>query len=276
MLIRGRHHSDDEQWAPVSDLMAVVMLIFMLIAMILFINFDRERKESAEQIKEIRADIRNTVLDEEKKKNAERCAETRAILDSGFRAPFRDNFREWGAVLEEDLTIRFTNQRVLFERGSADITQKKWFATAIRDFFPRYMSVITQIRKKFGASEVLAIRIEGHTSSKWEDPNKDPYIANLDLSQRRARNIVEYVLDEKNVPEAAQYQNIVHELVTANGLSSSQCICKVNGEEDKSFSRRVEFKLLTKSCQRAGAYDKVSRPETSCRPCIPKNDADES
>ena len=245
MLIRGRHHSDDEQWAPVSDLMAVVMLIFMLIAMILFINFDLEKRS-----------------------NAERCEETRAMLDAEFSA----DFRKWGAVLEDDLTIRFTNQRVLFAPESADINEKPWFAAAIAEFFPRYMGVIAQIqeRAKSGEREVLAIRIEGHTSSEY--PGKpDPYIANLELSQDRARNIVEYVLDEKNVPEAAQYQNIVHELVTANGLSSSKLVCAADGKEDKNASRRVEFKLLTDSCQKAG--DKIRE---SVRRCSLENAAAQS
>ena len=236
MLIRRRHYSDDEQWAPVSDLMAVMMLIFMLIAMILFVNFNLEKRNNAEQ-----------------------CEETRTMLN----AEFRDDFRKWGAVLEEDLTIRFTNQRVLFAPESADITENPWFAAAIQDFFPRYMDVIADIQNKFGTRgkpEVLAIRIEGHTSSEY--PGKpDPYIANLELSQDRARNIVQYALA---LPESEQYKDKVHELVTANGLSSSKLICTANGEEDKNASRRVEFKLLTNSCQKAGSYDKFQGSNNHC------------
>lgn len=239
MLIRGRRHSDDEQWAPVSDLMAVVMLVFMLIAMILFINFDLEKRSNAEQ-----------------------CEATRAMLDFAFRAPFRDNFREWGAVLEEDLTFRFTNQRVLFEPESADIHKMPWFTNALREFFPRYMNVVAQIRERFGDREVLAIRIEGHTSSEYEGRD-DPYIANLELSQSRARNIVQFALV---MPAAKQYESTVHELVTANGLSSSKLICATDGKEDKEDSRRVEFKLLTNSCQKAGVYDRVRRYVNRCKP----------
>ena len=232
MLIRGRSLPDDEQWAPVSDLMAVMMLVFMLIAIILFINFDLERRS-----------------------NSERCDETRKLLDSEFRG----DFQKWGAVLEKDLTFRFTNQRVLFEGGSADITME-WFAEAIGDFFPRYMEVIGRIQEKFGENEVLAIRIEGHTSSEYPGSN-NPYISNLELSQSRARNIVQYALA---LPEARRYTGIVHELVTANGLSSSKIICAEGGTEDKDASRRVEFKLLTDSCQKAGVYDKIHAPVNFC------------
>ena len=237
MLIRARRHSDDEQWAPVSDLMAVAMLVFMLIAIILFINYDPGS-------------------------NAERCEETRAMLD----AEFRDDFQKWGAVLEKDLTFRFTNQRVLFAPGFADMSAE--FAKDLQSFFPRYMNVIGQIRERFGSDEALAIRIEGHTSSEYPG-SENPYIANLKLSQDRARNIVQYALA---LPESEQYQNTFHELVTANGLSSSKLVCAANGAEDKNASRRVEFKLLTISCRQAGRYDdRIRSSLDKCRQPILTN-----
>ena len=226
MLIR-RHTSDEEQWAPVSDLMAVTMLIFMLIAMILFVDFDLDKIN-----------------------NIDNCEITKSMLNSEFK----DDFEKWGAVLEDDLTIRFTNQRVLFAVNSAKIKKGGWFANMLEDFFPRYMKVIADILDKFGEKEILAIRIEGHTSSEYKDAgNESPYIKNMELSQDRARNILGYVLD---LPQANEYQNNAYNLITANGLSSSKLIYNENGREDKDASRRVEFKLLTNSCQKAGLYDR--------------------
>ena len=226
MLIR-RHTSDEEQWAPVSDLMAVTMLIFMLIAMILFVDFDLDKIN-----------------------NIDNCEITKSMLNSEFK----DDFEKWGAVLEDDLTIRFTNQRVLFAVSSAKIEKGGWFANMLEDFFPRYMKVIADILDKFGEKEILSIRIEGHTSSEYKDAgNESPYIKNMELSQDRARNILGYVLD---LPQASEYQNNAYNLITANGLSSSKLIYNENGREDKDASRRVEFKLLTNSCQKAGLYDK--------------------
>ncbi len=232
MLIHRNSNLDDEQWAPVSDLMAVVMLIFMLITMILFVNFDLEKQS-----------------------NKERCDETKSLLD----AEFHNDFLTWGAMLEKDLTIRFTNQSVNFEAGLSNITEEGG-AAIIKNFFPRYMDIIEQIRKKFGDEEVLAIRIEGHTSSEYENSN-NPYIANLELSQDRARNIVDYAL---SLTSSIYYKKTVYELVTANGLSSSKLICHFNGDENKNDSRRVEFKLLTNSCQKAGVYDKSEAPINYC------------
>ena len=226
MLTHRHSNADDEQWAPVSDLMAVIMLVFMLISMILFVSFDLEKRS-----------------------NADKCQETRSMLDTEFQ----NDFERWGAILEEDLTIRFTNQRVLFEVNSAKIKSGEWFSAMLGDFFPRYMSIINEIRDKFGKKEILAIRIEGHTSSEYSDLDVDTaYIKNMELSQDRARNILGYVLA---LPESINYKHIARPLLTANGLSSSKLVLDDVGDEDKESSRRVEFKLLTNTCQKAGVYD---------------------
>lgn len=238
MLIGRRFDSDDEQWAPVSDLMAVVMLIFMLIAIILFVNFDLEKRS-----------------------NEKKCMESQNMLESEFK----DDFAEWGAKLEKDLTIRFSNQRILFGAGSSDIEHDTknggWFAEMLRNFFPRYMHTIKEIRSKFGENEVLSIRIEGHTSSEHNSPGTEgAFIKNMELSQDRARKILQYVLDPLKVSEVYKYKSMARQLITANGLSSSHLICNSEGKEDKNASRRVEFKLLTNACQKAGRYDEKIDP----------------
>ena len=237
MLIRRHTNPDEEQWAPVSDLMAVIMLVFMLITMLLFVSFDLEKRS-----------------------NIEKCEETKSMLESEFH----DDFRDWGAVLEKDLTIRFTNQKVWFESDSAEIQPP--FSRMLRQFFPRYMGIVKNIRKKFMENEVLAIRIEGHTSSEYDSPGyEDPFIKNMELSQNRAREILKYVLNLSNTNEGSlNYGNLTRRLTTANGLSSSRLICTADCEENVKASRRVEFKLLTNACQKAGVYDEPDQSELRC------------
>ncbi len=249
MLIRRYSNPDDEQWAPVSDMMAGIMLVFMLIAMILLIHFNLGRNAEA--------DSPIDYAGKEKKRNEKLCDGTKERL----RLAFDRDFEGWGAALEPDLTIRFTSKRVLFETASSDVERADiegggWFAEMIRDFFPRYMEAVEEIREERGEDEVLSIRIEGHTSSEYENPGKDgAYIKNMELSQDRARKILQFVRDHQKVPDARHYDREVLRLITANGLSSSRLICDKDGKEDKRASRRVEFKLLTKSCQKAGVYD---------------------
>ena len=224
--MRGLVHNgadDGEQWAPVSDLMAALMLVFMFIA-ILF--------------------IREIVTEEDQSRD--KCEEIYKLLEAEFRA----DFAEWNVQLLEDLTIRFRNPDILFEGGKAEIRPQ--FEGILRRFFPRYMSAIVPHR-----DDIREVRIEGHTSSDFgEISESDAYIRNMGLSQERAYAILKFVLE---LPESSEYSEWAKPHITANGLSSShllngdsELISVAEGEENKDLSRRVEFRLLAASCQKAG------------------------
>ena len=215
---------DDEQWAPLSDLMAALMLIFMFIA-ILF--------------------VRTIVQAEETFK-----AECDKILAS-FRGEFGGDFEKWDVDLLEDLTIRFRNPEILFESGQTDVRPR--FQAILESFFPRYLSIV---KSHAQTDEVREIRIEGHTSSVWvgADSPSDAYFKNMVLSQGRTRSILQFVMD---LPLSSEHRDWAKPLITANGLSSSKLILDSFGREDAARSRRVEFRLITAACQKAGVYESV-------------------
>lgn len=221
------HTTDDEQWMPVSDLMALLMLIFVFIAVI-FVR---------------------TVVNQEKVFQEE-CDEIYRVLD----VEFRDDFSNWQVELLKDLTIRFKNPEVLFLSGSDEIRPN--FQKILSAFFPRYMQAVVPYQ-----SDIREIRIEGHTSSEYLSAlnEEDAYFRNMELSQNRTRAVLQYVM---SLPETANYRSWARPRITANGLSFSKLL-DINGQpldkggkEDKDLSRRVEFRLLTSSCQKAGVYDK--------------------
>ena len=217
-------NDSDAQWAPVSDLMAVLMLVFMFIA-IVFVR---------------------TVVDEREVARVE-CKKIYQIL----KDEFADDFNRWDVELLEDLTIRFRNPEVLFLVGSDEI--RPHFRDILSNFFPRYMREIDQFRKidQF-QGDIREIRIEGHTSSEYgEEPLEQAYFLNMELSQSRTRAILRYALE---LPEAENYAEWARPMITANGLSSSELIT-LNGQEDKVRSRRVDFRLVVSSCQKAGVYE---------------------
>ena len=224
-MIRGFADGGDdgEQWAPVSDLMAGLMLIFMFIAIVF---------------------IRTVVAAEDV--HREECAQIYRLLEAEFASEFSD----WNVELLEDLTIRFHNPDVLFEAGKAEIRPQ--FDGILRDFFPRYMRVVVPHR-----DDIREIRIEGHTSSEFGDLlSTDAYISNMELSQARTRAILRFVL---KLPETLEYSGWARPRITANGLSSSHLLntggqlkSLAGGEENRELSRRVEFRLLASSCQKAG------------------------
>ena len=213
---------DSELWAPVSDLMAVLMLVFMFIAIVF---------------------IRTIVAEQDT--YWEECNKIYQLLSNEFGP----DFESWDVELLEDLTIRFRNPEVLFESGSDEIRPR--FQNILKNFFPRYMRIANSDENR---GDIHEIRIEGHTSSEFgEHPESEAYFLNMALSQRRTLAILLFVLD---LPEASQYLEWAKSHITANGLSSSQLILTPEGREDKIRSRRVEFRLLTSSCQKAGVHDK--------------------
>jgi len=222
---RGESASN-EQWAPISDLMAALMLIFMFIAI---------------------AFIRTVVIAETT--HREECNKIYKVLGTEFDRDFAD----WDVKLMEDLTIRFRNPEVLFKSGEDQI--RPYFAEILSDFFPRYMRVV---RAREYRDDIREIRIEGHTSSVWQGARDErvAYFKNMDLSQRRTSAILRFVLE---LPESAEYAEWVRAFITANGLSSSRLILKEDGSEDHARSRRVEFRLMTASCQKSGVYDEAER-----------------
>lgn len=225
---------DGEQWAPVSDLMAALMLVFMLIAILY---------------------IREIVTEEDQ--NRDKCEEIYKLLESEFRT----DFTKWNVQLLEDLTIRFRNPDILFEVGESYIRFQ--FEEILRNFFPRYMRTIVPHQ-----DDIREIRIEGHTSSEFgEISESNDYIENMSLSQDRAHAILKFILE---LPESLEYSEWAKPHITANGLSSShllnsdgKLISTVGGKEDRDLSRRVEFRLLTASCQKAGIDHRANKKATN-------------
>ena len=206
---------NDTQWAPVSDLMAVLMLVFMFIAIV----------------------FARTVV-EERSTYQEECDKIYMVLDTEFS----EDFVAWDVELLKDSTIRFRNPEVLFGVDSHEIQPK--FRDILSNFFPRYMESIQQFHE-----EIREIRIEGHTSSEYgKYPPEEAYVQNMVLSQNRTMAVLRYVLQLPDVREFAEWARL---LITANGLSSSKLIYDSRGEENKTLSRRVDFRLLTTSCQKA-------------------------
>lgn len=214
---------NEEHWLSVSDLMAGLMMVFLLIAIIFMIHAERERRtvtDVALLYERLRLELYNDLLNE-----------------------FEDDLDEWGAELDEDLTFRFSREDLLFDRGETDLQPQ--FQNILSDFFPRYVRIIHQPKYRDDISEV---RIEGHTSSAWGDRSEDEaYILNMALSQERTREAASFLLDLSEIDDVKPW---VKTNLTANGLSSSRLVLTEDGEEDEVRSRRVEFRVVTDADQR--------------------------
>lgn len=193
----------------VGDLMAGLLFIFILLLMGALLQV----QEKAEKDKEL----------------ADRYDNTKTHLYIDLLAEFKKDLAVWGADIDSTLSIRFQEPSMLFDEAQSDLKPK--FKEILDDFFPRYISVLSQSKYKDNIKE---IRIEGHTNSNGE------YFSNMELSQNRTRSVLQYCMGLASKEEAEWLRGVI----TANGLSSSHLIYR-NGVEDKNLSRRVEFRIRT-------------------------------
>lgn len=206
-------------WVAVSDLMAGLMMVFMLISIVFMVNVETERNK-----------IRDVAI---------LYDHLRIQLYEDLKKEFAPDMQRWGAELDKDLTFRFNNSEVLFDKGAADL--KPEFQSILEDFFPRYIHIIT--REKY-RDDILEVRIEGHTSSAWfgAGSEDEAYIRNMELSQKRTRSTLGFVLE---LPEVSTNKDWLKSHLTANGLSSAKVVRNADGSENDERSRRVEFRVRT-------------------------------
>ncbi len=223
--------NSDNNWASFSDIMTGLMIIFLFISISYMLEVQKKQKE------------RDIIFEEWKATKEELYNE----LDSVFKA----DFQEWKVKLDKDLSIKFTNPDVLFQSGKTSI--RPFFSIILDDFLPRYFEIILQDKYK---DKIAEIRIEGHTDTvPAPDFDKDPYIANLLLSQKRSAEVVKYLRNMRYFKSIASEKiNLIEFLLTANGLSFGRTVDN-NGELtiisklpiNNKKSRRVEFRIITTS-----------------------------
>lgn len=216
----NQNNDGDEQWMSVSDLMAGLMMVFLFVS----ISLMREAMVERDEIKEVAKTYQTNQQDI-----------YHAIIDE-----FEKDLDKWKADIDrETLSFNFKSPDVLFANGRADLTLE--FKNILEDFFPRYLNVMEEFK-----GSIQEIRIEGHTSSRWNKDTspEEAYFNNMRLSQSRTRSVLQYGIGLADIPEN-QY-DWVKKNVAALGYSSSKLIYQEDGIiEDEDKSRRVSFRVLT-------------------------------
>jgi outer membrane protein OmpA-like peptidoglycan-associated protein len=202
------HHNNS--WINIADVMAVLMMVFMFIAIAFLYQLQNEKEIYKVQL--------NKALHEE----------------------FDKDLIVWDAEITDDNIMRFNAP---FQTGS-DVIPKE-FDTVLLEFFPRYVNLLSNEKFK---KEIDEIRVEGHTSNGWgKSAQKESYLFNMNLSQRRASNVLAYCYNLNN-QIISQNLNWLQKKLRANGMSFSNLLYQDDAKtiQDKNRSRRVEFKVVTK------------------------------
>lgn len=189
-------------WMSVSDLMTGLMIIFLFIA-IAYIS--RVKKDQ------------NVLSD---------YVETKQRLHDKLVNEFKGDTAKWQMSIGRDLSMKFNNPSVLFASSSYELTPQ--FKEILDVFLPKYLDILIKDSLRHNIQE---IRIEGHTDDvKYDQYDKDPYLANTILSQQRALSVLRYL---RSMPSFQKYSALDKQLFeywfTANGLSYGKSLDS-NGE----------------------------------------------
>ena len=224
--------ASNEEFISVSDMMTGLMMVFLFVSVVYMQQVQLEQ-QAVEKL-------------------AVNYSDRREQLNKALVEEFRSDLEEWNAEILEDSTIRFNEPDVLFDLGSTTI--KPRFEVILNNFYPRYVKVLASETFRDSIEE---LRIEGHTSSTWEDSRDllERYLKNAQLSQQRSFAILEYCF---SLARILPYQKWLTKVLRANGLAFANPIV-VNGKEDYARSRRVEFKVRTKAEERIHEIIKTIR-----------------
>lgn len=216
----------DNYWIPLSDLMTVLMVIFLFISISYMLNVKSQQAQ--------------------KDKLFEDFQKTKVDLLKELQTEFHDDFKKdkWDAILDKDLSIKFVNENVLFDYNKSNL--KPEFQNILKDFYPRYLNIILKPEYR---DKIAEVRIEGHTDIQGD------YIYNIELSQNRTRNVLNFLLELPYYKDLEnENKNKLRYWITANGLSFGRTL-DANGnlteysnqQPDDAKCRRVEFKVVTTS-----------------------------
>ena len=257
-MARRKRRSNDEEtsyWLSYSDMMAALLLIFVLIISITMLQSKRQYEEKERELlaqqnvigeQQEQLDQQQEQLDEQKdivSQQQEQMQTQQEQLDkiigikSALITALRDEFdgSELKVSVDSQTGAITFDASVLFDKGKYEIKDEG--KNFLDQFLPRYFSVL--LKKDFH-QYISEIMIEGHTDTTAD------YLYNLELSQQRALSVAKYCLDEKSSSIPKDQIERLQKIMTANGRSFSNPIYKEDGTIDMDASRRVEFKFRLK------------------------------
>ncbi|WP_426348697.1 OmpA family protein [Alloiococcus sp. CFN-8] len=217
---RKRRGEGSSYWQSYSDMMAALLLMFILIMSFTILH----SLSSYEQQKKL--------LDEQQEK-LEKLVGVKSDIIQDLSLEFEDTSLSI-SVDPQTGAIAF-DSNVLFDYNQVEL--KSTAKEFLNEFMPLYLEVLLSESYEPYLSEII---VEGHTDDNGS------YIYNLDLSQKRALSIATYFIEEGEAILDKEQLEGLREILTANGRSWSNLIYNTDGTVNDDESRRVEFKFRLK------------------------------
>lgn len=197
--------------SSIADLMAGMLIIFILLFVFVTISSNREIKKKEEII----AGFTTTKS---------------RIIDKVIYA-----FKENNIAIDIDNTTGSIkiDAKLLFANN--DYRLKEAGKEYLKKFIPIYVKIL--ILDENIKNDISQVIIEGHTDDVGS------YIFNMELSQKRSFEVLKYIYTEMDDFEGKKE---FEKYVTANGRSKVNLIYDETGKVDREKSRRVEIKFKLK------------------------------
>ena len=103
------------EWISISDMMAGVMMIFLLIAVVYMVVISKAEKRLATQNAEL------LELNKQMSDIAKTYKNLQAELYGDLVAEFSDDLEKWNAEIDEDNTVSFREPEILFDQGKQEV-----------------------------------------------------------------------------------------------------------------------------------------------------------
>ncbi|MGL5356894.1 MAG: OmpA family protein [Cetobacterium sp.] len=228
MIRRNRKNEEEESsyWLSIGDLMAGALIIFVLLFVLQILNVNKKLAEKEQMLEDlIQLQIQVENLKGSLKKVVGIKQEIIKLIVKKFK---QENLKIDIDPLTGNIKL---DDSILFNLGSAEL--KPEGKNYLVEFIPRYVDVFFSNEKI--REHITQIIIEGHTD------NTGSYVYNLDLSQRRALSVVNFIYSDE-MPNF-KWKSELQKIITANGRSKVLLIKDASGNVDKNKSRRVEFQF---------------------------------
>lgn len=262
--------SETSYWQSYSDMMAALLLIFILIIAVTLAIYKQKRTDLEEaqlqlnstrtELEASEAELQNSL--KELEEAYKRATMTQDELEAAYleideaRAELQATRSELQDIVGirtdiiGELQNRFTNSSmkvdpqtgsitfssdVLFRYNSATLTKDS--QTTLKEIIPMYLGVLLQDNFRPYIAEII---IEGHTDTDGD------YQSNMTLSYNRANSVAKFCMNSANGLTEEQIGQL-QSLLTVNGRSYSSPIYQMNSDQvDMAASRRVEIKFRLK------------------------------
>lgn len=208
-------------WLSYSDMMAGLLLVFVLIISFTMLQARLEYEEKTAQI-----DKQQEIIDQ--------MMGVKGDIINALVIEFDDS--KLAVKIDESTGAIMFDSDLLFDPNQAVLKQSS--KDFLDSFLPKYFTILLGDQFKDNVAEII---IEGHTAEFGS------YMACLQLSQSRAFSVANYAVRDDSILKDYIDLNDLRSVLTVNGRAYFDPVYDKDGNYDMVLSRRVEIKFRLKN-----------------------------